>query len=214
MSYRIVLYRNGKKNKIIFKSDKLNGIKTKYIHMIKHNEVIIPKKLINNLKFKPVTYELLLMESKDVSKGDIVIRDSMGKLIRDREIEPGWLILERSNWKIEETFKVFGKDNRMDCVQIVKQLLLPNKTPKQVYCVLNKLIIEDDDEHMEIITCKNEYESGRLHDALRDICKKFEVQSIVFFGKATPENRSKIYPKILKITGWKKYRVYRKSTRP
>jgi hypothetical protein len=214
MSYKIVLYKNGKKDRVFFKSDKLNGIKNKYIHMIKNNEVIIPKKLINNLKLKSVNYELILMESKDVSKGDNVVRDHMGKIIRDREIESGWLVLERFNYKVEENFKIFGKDKRMTCVEIVKQLLLPNKVPKQVYCVLNKLIIEDDNDKMEIITCKNESESGRLHDALRDICKKFEVQSILFFGRATPENRSRIYPKILKVTGWKKYRVYRKSTRP
>lgn len=214
MSYRIVLYNNGKKQKIIFKSNNLGGIKTKYINMVKHNEVIVPKKIVNNKKFKSVNYELLLLESKQVSKNEIVVRDRVGKIIRDREIESGWLILERSNWKVEETFKVFGRDDRMNCVQIVKQILLPNKVYKQVYCVLNKLIIEDDNDHMEIITCKNKYDSGRLHDALQDICKKFEVKSVIFFGKSTPENRSRLYPKILKKTGWKKSRVYRTSTRP
>lgn len=214
MSYRIVLYNNGKKQKIIFKSNNLGGIKTKYINMIKHNEVIVPKKIVNNKKFRPVNYELMLLESKEVSKGEIVVRDRMGKIIRDREIDRGWLLLERSNWKLEETFKVFGKKNRMNCVQIVKQILLPNKIHKQVCCVLNKIIIEDDNDHMEIITCKNVYDAGRLHDALQDICKKFEIKSIMFFGKSTPENRSRLYPKILKKTGWKKSRVYRTSTRP
>lgn len=214
MSYRIVLYNNGKKQKIIFKSNNLGGIKTKYINMVKHNEVIVPKKIVNNKKFKSVNYELLLLESKQVSKNEIVVRDRVGKIIRNREIESGWLILERSNWKVEETFKVFGRDDRMNCVQIVKQILLPNKVYKQVCCVLNKLIIEDDNDHMEIITCKNKYDSGRLHDALQDICKKFEVKSVIFFGKSTPENRSRLYPKILKKTGWKKSRVYRTSTRP
>lgn len=214
MYYRIVLYNNGKKQKIIFKSNSLGGIKTKYINMIKFNEVIIPKKLVNNKKFKPVNYELILLESKEVSKNEVVVRDRMGKIIRDREIEPGWLILERSNWKVEETFKVFGIKDRLNCMEIVKKLLLPNKKPKQVCCVVNKLIIEDDDEHMEIIVCKNKYDSARLHDALQDICKKFEVKSIMFFGRSTPENRSKLYPKILKKTGWKKDRVYRGSTRP
>jgi hypothetical protein len=214
MSYKIVLYRNGKKDKNIFKSDKLNGIKIKYINMVKHNEVMIPKRLVNNEKLKPVNYELILMESKDVSKGEIVVRDYMGKIIRDREIEPGWLVLERSNYKVEETFTVFGRNKRMTCIEIVKELLLPNKLPKQVYCLLNKLVIEDDNDHMEIITCKNEYESGRLHDVLRDVCRKFEVQSIIFFGRANYETRSRIYPKILKFTGWKGNRVYRRTTRP
>jgi len=214
MSYRIVLYNNSKKQKIIFKSNSLGGIKTKYINMVKHNEVIVPKKIVNNKKFKSVNYELILLESKEISKKEIVVRDMFGKIIRNREIEPGWLLLERSNWSVEETFKVFGKEERLSCVQIVKQILLPNKVHKQVCCVLNKLIIEDDNDHMEIITCKNKHDSGRLHDALQDICKKFEVKSIMFFGKSTPENRSRLYPKILKKTGWKKSRVYRTSTRP
>lgn len=213
MSYRIVRYKNGKKEKILFKSSKLNGIKNKFLSLVRNNEILIPKKLVNNKKLKPVKYELLLMESKEVSKGEIVVRDYLGKIIRNREVEPGWLVLERSDWKVEETFSVFGKKDRMNCLEIVKQLLLPNKVPKQVCCVLNKLVIEDDNDHMEIITCKDMYECGRLHDTLKDVCTNFNVKSIIFFGKSTPENRSRLYPKILKFTGWKKARVYRTCTR-
>ena len=213
MPYKIVVYKNNKKEKILFKSSKLTGLKNKFLSLIKNNEVLIPKRIVSSGKIKPVKYELMVLESKDVSKGEIVVRDHMGKIIRDREIEPGWLILDRSNWKVEETFSVFGKKSRMNCLEIVKELLLPNRIPKQVSCVLNKLIIEDDNDHMEIITCKDRYECGRLHDTLKDLCINFNVKSIIFFGKSTPENRSRLYPKILKFTGWKKARVYRSCTK-
>jgi|694.fasta_scaffold00011_49 hypothetical protein len=213
MPYKIILYNNGKKCKLFHKSTNLNNVTLKFSNMVKNNEVIIPKKLVNSKKLKPVHYELMLLESKDVSKGEIVVRDSLGKIIRNREIEPGWLIIDRVNWKVEETFKVFRKKDRMTCLEIIKQILLPNKTPKQVCCVLNKLIIEDDKDHMEIITCKNYYECGRLHDTLQDVCKNFNIKNIMFFGKSTLENRSELYPRIMKVTGWTRDRIHRTSTR-
>lgn len=213
MSYRIVRYKNNKKEKIIFKCNKLTEVKHKFLSLIKNNEVIIPKKIVNSGKLKKVKYELVLLESKNVSKGEIVVRDYLGKIIRNREIELGWLILDRSNWKVEEDYTVFNRKKRMTCLEIVKELVLPNKVHKQIYCVLNKLVIEDDNEHMEIITCKNRYECGRLHDALKDICINFNIKSIIFFGASTLENRVRLFPKIVKFTGWSMDRVYRTSTR-
>lgn len=214
MSYRIVLFNNGKKSKVIHKSKNLGALKNKYIALIRNNEVIIPRKYVVNQKLKSVNYELMLLESKDVSKNEVVVRDMMGKIIRNREVDPGWLALEKTQWKVEETFKVFGRTDRLTCTQIAKELLLPNKVYKQVYCLLNKLIIEDDNDHIEVITCKNRYDAGRLHDALQDITINFGITSAVFFGAATPENRSELYPKLMKFTGWSKMRLYRNSTRP
>jgi hypothetical protein len=214
MSYKIVLYKNGKRGKVLLKSNSLEDIKNNYLNMVKKNEVLIPKKIVNSVKLKSVTYELILLESKKVSKGDVVVRDRFNRIIRDREIEPGWLILERSNWKIEETFKVFRRKERLNCIQILKEVILPITTPKQICCVVNKLIIQDDDDNMDIIVCKNEYECGRLHDTLMDICKKFKLQSIIFFGKSGPHMKSLLYKKIEKVTGWSTDRVYRGCTRP
>ena len=214
MSYRIVIYKNNVRVKILGRSRVLKNIEDKFSDLIKYNEVIIPKKIVNNKKLTPANYELMILESKEVSNGDSIVRDRFGRIIRNREIEPGWLIVDRVNWEVEDTFKVFNYKERFTCKDIVKKLLLPNLSPKQICCVLNKLIIEDDNDNMEVITCKNEFECGRLHDTLSDICKNFKVKSILFFGKSTPENRSRLYPKILKVTGCKKSRVYRTSTRP
>jgi hypothetical protein len=213
MSYKIVLYNNGKKRKILHKSNDFNNIKAKFLSMVKKNEVLIPKRLVNSGKLKKVNYEILLLESGEVSKKEIVVRDRMGKIIRNREIESGWFILERENWKIEEKYTVFGRKKQMTCMEIIKELLLPNKVPKQVCCVLNKLVIEDDNDKMEVITCKDRYECGRLHDTLMDVCRNFNVTSIIFFGKATLVNRSRLFIKICDYTGWTMDRVYRSCTR-
>jgi hypothetical protein len=65
MEYRIIIVRNNKKKKLLFKGNDKEYAYKKYKNLLKTNRVLFPKKHNNYLKNKPVKFELLLVKEKE-----------------------------------------------------------------------------------------------------------------------------------------------------
>ena len=62
MCYRIIITSNGKKKRILDKSNNISNIKKKYYSIVDRNKVLFPKQTSAYLKTKPVKYEILLLK--------------------------------------------------------------------------------------------------------------------------------------------------------
>ena len=124
MQYRIIITANNKKKKILQKSNDLNTIKKKYFKIKDKNKVLYPKQTSAYLKTKPVKYEIILM--KKWGKNDIpfVDRDILGRTIEVKDTTKKWTILHKDEYYYEETFTVFGQDKRLNCIEIIKLIIM------------------------------------------------------------------------------------------
>lgn len=215
MNYVIGVYDSeGQKYRIYGKRKSLNSAKNLYQNTLNNNVVYFERNTLNKQdKHKELKFFLYILKEKEVGDQETIIRDSLGRLIKEKFKDEKYIIIERSDFKIEETFPVFGFKGRLKFKEIIKKILLNNNRIKYIYYFLNKLIVEDY-EDINIVVCKNKKDARLLHDTIFNFFKYNRIKKGIFMNELKKENRKRIYEEILKKTGWKPSRLYRNSTRP
>ena len=215
MNYLIGVYDSeGQKYKIYGTRKRLGSANNLYEKVLTNNTVYFERTVLNkDNKHKELKFYLYLLKEKEKSDEDTVVRDSMGRLIKEKFKDNRYTILNKQEFKIEETFIVFGHSGRMTFKDILKKFLMSNNRIKYVFYFLNKVIIEDYDD-LNIIICKNKKQARLLHDTLFKFFKTNGIKRGVFMNELNKKNRKRIYEEIIKKTGWKPPRLYRNSTRP
>ena len=215
MDYLIGVYDSeGQKYKIYGTRKRLGSANNLYEKVLTNNTVYFERTVLNkDNKHKELKFYLYLLKEKEKSDEDTVVRDSMGRLIKEKFKDNRYTILNKQEFKIEETFIVFGHSGRMTLKDILKKFLMSNNRIKYVFYFLNKVIIEDYDD-LNIIICKNKKQARLLHDTLFKFFKTNGIKRGIFMNELNKKNRKRIYEEIIKKTGWKPPRLYRNSTRP
>ena len=215
MHYRIIITSNGKKKKILHKSNDIKFIKKKYFSIKDKNKVLYPKQTSAYLKTKPILYELILMKKWEEVDLPFIDRDEMGRTIEIKDNKKKWSILNKDIYHYEEKFTVFGFKKRLTCKEIIKFILLKkHKTiiVKQVNYIENKLLIHQNND-FDVVLCKCPADAKKLFDVLREFSDHNDLKPIMFTGKVEL-GKTETYNMIVEKTGWKKNKVYRTVTRP
>ncbi len=215
MQYRIIITKNNKKKKVLFKGTEISFARKKYFKFKDTNKVLFSREHIAYKKVKPVHYELLLV--KEWEKGDIPFlgRDNMGRNVEVSDINKEWTILEKCNYYFEEKFSVFGINKRLTSIEIIKDILLKKHSGllvKQVNYINNKLLIHQNNE-FDIVICKCEKDCKKLYSILKDFYEKNNLNNIMFTGKIT-NNKKNIYKIIKDKTDWDEFKLYRTKSKP
>lgn len=215
MYYKIIITSNGKKKRIIDKSNNISKLKKKYFSLVDKNKVLFPKQTSAYLKTKPVKYEIILMKKWEEGDTPYIDRDEMGRTIEIEDNNKKWTIIEKNIYKYEEKFTVYGSSKRLTAIEIIKHILMrKHKTPimKQINYVENKLLIHQDND-FDIILCKCPSDAKKLYSTLKEFVDNNNVTHTLFTGSINL-NKKDTYNMIVEKTGWDKNKVYRKVTRP
>ena len=215
MRYRIIITSNGKKKKVIHKSNHLSSIKQKYFSLKDKNKVLFARHTSSYLKTKPIKYEIILMKKWEITDMPFIDRDEIGRTKEVYDINKKWTIIHKNEYDYEEKFTVFGFEKRLTCIDIIKYILYrkqSNIMVKQVNYIENKLLIHQDND-FDIILCKCPKDAKRLFKTLQQFTTTNNMESIMFTGKVEL-GKTETYKMIVEKTGWKKNKVYRTVTRP
>jgi hypothetical protein len=218
MVFRVILTANGKYKKTLHRSKTRETAYINFHSLKEDNKVMFSKKYINSNGLKPVKYEICV--TKPTEEGDTfrILRDGYGKLYTEEPLGD-WTILASAPYDIEETFWIYGLENKTDrptIREVVKRLMIGahgKKMVKQIIVVYNKLIIYNEDQ-FDMVVCKKLEDAQRLHHTLAKIAKKQKIKSLLFMGTASPANIGRMYDLILEKTNWKIEKIRRTSTRP
>jgi hypothetical protein len=215
VEYIIGVYdTEGQKYKIYGKRKNLDSAKNLYQKTIDNNVVYFERKTLNkNNKHKDLKFYIYLLKEREDGDEETIVRDSLGRLIKEKFKDDKYTIISRNDFKIEETFSVFGFNGRLTFKEILKNLFMNNKKTKYVFYLLNKVIVEDYDG-INIIICKNKKDARMLHDAFFEFFRFNNIKRGIFMNELKKNNRKRVYDEIKKKTGWKTPRIYRNSTRP
>jgi hypothetical protein len=212
--YQIILTENNKKIKTLYTYGREHDALYRFTNMVK-KEVHLPKKRVyKDKKLTEVYYNIILLKKRVEGDKSISVRDRYGKLLESFMEDPEWVVLSRSEYSIEEQFSVTGANRKLNFYEIVKYVLLPKiseKTPKQVFILNNKIVIEGDT--LNVITCKDVEEAVRVYNKLRVYCFENKVGYVLFFGSVAKDGKKFWYKRIHDITGMDYNRLYRKSSR-
>jgi hypothetical protein len=215
--YRIIIAKDNKKKKILHEGRNIHNAKSKFFSTVDKNVVLFPKKHNAYKKNKPVKYEILLLKEFEDGDTPFYDRDELGKTREVEVKDQSWTILEKRPYDYEERFSVFGIDRRLEMKEIIKFILMVDikkeKVIKQINYINNNVLIHHNGD-FDIVRCKCVEDAKRFHNTMRDFCEKMKIKNVIFSGVVRKSNKTEIYKKIKKKTGWKKNRIYSSTTRP
>ena len=218
--YKIISCLNGKQNKFIGSYRTSEEAYNVFESLKKEDEKVIFPTLIRGDDFLENSIdEYILIEKNDCE--NTKLRNEYGKLVEQILNIDGWIILDKFRYKIEETFWVFGYDNRSDRKTFlwIYENLVYNVVEyiydyKRILTYKNKVVIKHDNGHIDLIFTKSPSDAIRFYNKLEEWVKKDKIKQILFIGdySSISEKRQKLEDDLVKLTGWSKLKIQMKGT--
>lgn len=220
--YKIVAVLNGRQKEYIGRFYSLEMAYEKFRKLENANSrIVFRRKVINAGVLKDSRDEyLLLQKNRTGDLGNTMLRNQYGKLVEQISSNPEWIIYDKCDRWVEETFWVYGhcpKTDRKTFQWIFDNMVVGKlENPYDIERVLiykNKVVIKHDDGEMGIIICKNISDAIRFYDLLEEWCRK--QKQVFFIGSfdRISDRRRDLEAELMEYTGWPKTKIQRDSTR-
>ena len=150
-----------------------------------------------------------------------MLRNEYGKLVEQRTNIDGWIVLDKFRYQIEETFWVYGYDNRSDRKTFtwIYDNLLKNNIEyiydyKRILIYKNKIVIKHDDGYIDLIFCKSPSDAISFYNQLESWVKRDKIKQVLFIGdySSISPKRKQLENEIMELTGWPRAKVQMKGT--
>ena len=154
--YKIVLFKNGERNKVLFSSNSKKSILKKYTKFIEEKK---PKFIMEYISRKKIMFELAVV-TKELTDESLYVKDSMG---RTKEITLGEseyrFIKMLPYWREEKVYDHHSKSKIS--FSGLMETYLQDKEFKQVFTLNNKVVIQKD-ENFSVFSLKTVSDALRL----------------------------------------------------
>ena len=219
--YQIILTNNGKQTKVLAHSKSEIDIMEKFNTLkCESEEVSFPVRHTNNDGINKSEYEIFVIKKKEKRNENNIIplKNYYGSIIDYTTNNKKWIILDRENYDLEESFWVFGYDkfkDRKNFKWILNNILYTDiniNNIKRVIVFQNKLLVESS-YRMDMVLCKNGSDCIRLYNELQKEVFKEKLNKFIFFmGDGFNSKLKKTwYEKMEKLTGWNHRQLNRKA---
>lgn len=221
--YKIILTNHGNEIKRLCSDTTETKITKKFNEMLKENKkTIFPKQFSSiNHKLVDADYEIVIIKAKkEGDEEETKIKDSYGKFITYKSSNSDWIVINRAEYYMEETFWVYGYHpmlQRKDFTWIFENFIEKDAKDKmkfktvQVY--LNKVLIECGGK-FEMVLCKNRKDAIRMHNLMQEWCNKKKYKYVAFMGDLDKSKyKSDWIKRIMELTNWSWQKATRVSTR-
>lgn len=217
--FKIISCRNGKQNKFIGKYRTIEEAYEKFNDLkMDDRRVIFPSIVANDESIRNAVDEYVIIQKSDAENS--VLRNEYGKLVEQRSGVEGWIILDKYRYKKEETFWVWGYDNRSDRKtftwiyrNVINAGLGSPLEFKRILTFKNKVVIKEDDGSLDIVFCKTESEAVRFYNQAQTWARREKNKQLIFIGDYSElgPKRRKIEDEIMLLTGWPRKKVQMKT---
>lgn len=176
--YKVVIYSNHKKLKVLYTSRVIYPARRKYFEYLENNKIIFPKMWdwLGNL----VNHELLLIGNSGNSMDKYKAPSGVVYNIMNKT-KNGFLIKEINPYQIEERFK-YHNANKMVMFKDVVKLMVKETYTKTIMFFNNKVLIEvfeKDELHLFIL--KNKFDAQRLYSEIKKFYYDNHITDCFFF---------------------------------
>jgi hypothetical protein len=211
-SYRIVSCTNYKQRKIIGKYRDRNKAYEAFENLRNNQpKIVFPKTFYAGDEMaKNYINEYVLLTTNETERA-VYFRDEYGRVRNVESSSENWRIIDKFKYDVEEDFWVFGMDKvseRKTFDWIYENLLLSNIETmydfKRVMVYKNKLVIKDDNGHIDLIICKCDGYAVKMYNMMSERARKAKIKQIIFAGdySAMSEKRLWLEKELLELTGW------------
>lgn len=168
----------------------------------------------------PSIYEYLII-SQTESASSSYFRDEYGQLKETKTDNENWHIIDKCSFQKEETFWVFGYDNRKERKTfdwVYENLVLNYFSSKydfrRMILYKNKVIFKDDSNNIDLVICKCEYDAVKMCNMILERAKKDKIKNLLFLGDFSKhsEKKKKLEDELVELTSWTRKKVQMKNT--
>lgn len=161
---------------------------------------------------------VVLQRTKEGDDTTTLIRNDYGELVPHHveghsDTWSRWKIVHKEPCLIEEMFKVFGEDDKMDVRRVYNKYIKARLSVKYSFArivVVESQVVIDYDTDVEVIMTKGHSDSVRLYNKLQELATNSEQKRILWSGVYLKSMRKYWEDKIIAKTGWNKRNVWRK----
>jgi len=224
--YRIIRFNNKQQQKYIGRYHTAEDAYLAKEQFEKANaNIVFPKEYTNNGRNKSKVYKktgeyLILKRVEEGYPYTPQLRNEFGKLVDHTINLKNWAIMDKFPYLEEETFWVYGFDNKTDRKTfewIYQNLALDyiedNYNMVNIYLYNNKVIFRYDNKEFNFVICKNVSDAIRMYNLINEKSKK-NKQIVLTGGNRGYDYRGKeTIEMIREKTGWEYKDIWRKSTR-
>lgn len=166
-------------------------------------------------------YEIVLIKYRKPGDERVSrVRDEYGRFREYEASDENWMVVERADYPIEETFWVYGFHPRLHrktftwvFENFIRRSADDKSSIRLVALYLNKIMVETDGR-LQMVICKNKKDAIRFYNKLEEWCIKKRMKYVAFFGDVgASRHKSQWIDKIRKLTNWKDKKILRGSTR-
>ena len=203
----IVLFKNRKKSKLIKSFVTYKNAEKKFKELInKNNSLVFHKKIENATE---VTYELGLLTNKEKTQKSLFVTDELGRNNPVNLDDSEYVFLDIKPYKKEELIFDWQIQSKISFDDFLKKYC-NSKELKSIFTLYNKICVQIN-EDVSIFSLKNENESERFLDVLRDYFIQNNRMDALFIKDVSSSQRKWIYD-LLEKKGFNKKRLYRQKT--
>lgn len=223
IDFKIITTLNGKQTGYIGSYQTYTDAYQQLTELDRLNQtVIFPRKFLNNGEINTAKDEYLILErNRFGDKNDNLLRNEFGKFVEHRITNnTKWIIRDKINRLVEETFWVYGYDPKKDrktCTWIFDNMLIGNLVNTydviRILLYKNKVLIKYDELPMGMIMCKNKSDAIRLYNFISDKIRQNKIKQIVCVGayNIVCDARRELEQAIMDLTGWDKRKIQRST---
>ena len=204
--FYIIVFNNGKKKRILFKSNIYRTTKEKYKTLTKKTTSIFP---INVLAKEKADLELGLLTTDERKTRQIYRKDILGRNIK-LEMGDGYMyFIDLKKYNQEEKIYDHQKQKRIEALELISSYI-PQKKITQIFTLNNKLIVQVDDS-FKLFSLKNVVESKRLIDCIENYLLDEGYGNCLFIKDFSTIQRKQLY-RILEENGFDRKMLYKHYT--
>jgi hypothetical protein len=208
--YKILLYNNGKRVKVIDQIATYNESVKVYNQIFEANVCFFPKEY--DWLGKETDYELVLIGPKTGTSINH-FRNEMGALVKVKP-KGDFVIKKIKPYPIEEVFKHKNTDEKHTFRSFVKKFLVNNDNTRVILSMSNKLIIEYfENEQLDVFVLKNQSDSVRLNETIKVFTQTNGLTNFIFFDDPTLDTIKRVYDALEANYGISREWMARTSTR-
>jgi hypothetical protein len=218
--YKIVSCLNGNQNKFIGSYRTSEDAYEVFDELKKQNgNIIFPTLMRGDEYLENSIDEYILIEKNDFD--NIKLRNEYGKLVEQKTNIDGWNIIDKFRYQIEETFWVYGYDNRSERKTFlwIYENLINSITDylydyKRILTYKNKIVIKHDNGSIDLIFTKSPSDAIRFYNKVEEWVKRDKIKQILFIGDYSilSDKRRNLEQELIDLTGWSKQKIQMKGT--
>ena len=214
--YKVVSCHNGRQDEYIGAYVKVEEAYEEVERLLEGSKkVVFPARIQIGETIGPYRNEYLILEkNRTGDKEAPLLRNEFGKLVRQETNSDKWIILDKFEYDVEETFWVYGYDptrgrKTFDWIylNIIMEGIQTSYDIKRVMLYKNKIVVKDDAGNLDIVFCKTQSDAIRFYNMLAERVKK--IKQVMMLGNYSirGDKRKALEAELMERTGWTKRKI-------